>query len=110
MFLPDINFWLALTFEVHFHHVAARQWYEAHLVESFFFCHFTQQGFLRLVSNPKAFGEQAVWLKDGWVLYESILSDQNCPVKQALFQLSYDPANNVFSFVGSGRACLWTRP
>jgi hypothetical protein len=42
MFLPDINFWLALTFDVHFHHVAARQWYEAQPVESFFFCRFTQ--------------------------------------------------------------------
>ena len=75
MFLPDINFWLALTFDVHFHHLAAKQWYEAHPVESFFFCRFTQQGFLRLASNPKAFGEVAVSLKEGWRLYDSILSD-----------------------------------
>ena len=28
MFLPDINFWLALTFEVHAHHVRAKEFFD----------------------------------------------------------------------------------
>lgn len=26
MFLPDINLWLALAFESHFHHASAKRW------------------------------------------------------------------------------------
>jgi predicted nucleic acid-binding protein len=29
MFLPDINVWLALAFEAHFHHLAAKAWFNA---------------------------------------------------------------------------------
>jgi toxin-antitoxin system PIN domain toxin len=35
----------------------------------------TQQGFLRLVTNPKAIGEQAVSLPDAWRLYDALIRD-----------------------------------
>ena len=60
MFLPDINFWLGLTFEVHAHHIRAKQFFDSHPSESIFFCRFTQQGFLRLASNATVFGDEAV--------------------------------------------------
>src|SRR5438876_9269518 len=75
MFLPDINLWLALTFDVHLHHTAAKGRFESQARESFAFCRFTQQGFLRLASNPKALKESAVPLQEGWRLYDTILSD-----------------------------------
>ena len=75
MFLPDINFWLALTFEVHAHHVRAKQVFDSRPAEPFFFCRFTQQGFLRIASNATVFGEEAVSLREGWHLYDRILSD-----------------------------------
>ena len=75
MFLPDINFWLALTFEVHVHHAVAKKSFDSHPAEPFFFCRFTQQGFLRVGSNAKAFGKEAVSLRKGWGLYDTILSD-----------------------------------
>jgi predicted nucleic acid-binding protein len=75
MFLPDINFWLALTFEVHAHHVRAKQFFDSHPAELFFFCRFTQQGFLRIASNATVFGEEAVSLREGWHLYDRILTD-----------------------------------
>jgi len=75
MFLPDINFWLALTFEVHAHHVRAKQFFDSRPAEPFFFCRFTQQGFLRIASNATVFGEEAVSLREGWHLYDRILSD-----------------------------------
>ncbi len=37
MFLPDINFWLALTFEVHAHHVRAKEFFDTHPVDQFSF-------------------------------------------------------------------------
>src|SRR5437667_1023066 len=75
MFLPDINLWLALTFDVHLHHTAAKGRFESQARESFAFCRFTQQGFLRLASNPKALKDSAVPLQEGWRLYDTILTD-----------------------------------
>jgi uncharacterized protein len=36
----------------------------------------TQQRFLRLATNPKAFPEEAVSLSDAWRLYDVFLGDQ----------------------------------
>lgn len=75
MFLPDINFWLAVTFEVHAHHFRAKQFFDGHPAEPFFFCRFTQLGFLRIASNATVFGDEAVSLRQGWNLYDGILND-----------------------------------
>ncbi|MGA8350213.1 MAG: TA system VapC family ribonuclease toxin, partial [Isosphaeraceae bacterium] len=75
MFLPDINLWLALAFDVHFHHLDAKRWFDGLPTGSFCFCRLTQQGFLRLASNPKVFNEDAVSLSEAWDLYDRILSD-----------------------------------
>ena len=42
MFLPDINVWLALTFEVHYKHPAASAWFDAQVDGSCLFCRATQ--------------------------------------------------------------------
>jgi predicted nucleic acid-binding protein len=57
MFLPDINVWLALAFESHVHHEVAKGWLEGLSSEGCAFCRTTQQGFLRLATNPKAFDD-----------------------------------------------------
>jgi toxin-antitoxin system PIN domain toxin len=75
MFLPDVNLWLALAFEVHVHHLAARAWFEGEDDGAFGFCRMTQQGFLRLASNPRVFKEEAVSLARAWRLYDQIRSD-----------------------------------
>lgn len=75
MFLPDINLWLALAFESHFHHSAAKRWFDGSPSGSFFFCRLTQQGFLRLATNPKVVKAEAVSLSRAWDLYDAILSD-----------------------------------
>ena len=59
MLLPDVNVWLALVFDFHFHHRAAKTWYEASS-ESCFFCRWTQQGFLRLATNATVFQQEAI--------------------------------------------------
>ena len=49
--LPDINVWLALTFDSHIHHAAAKAWFDPLSDEVCYFCRLTQQGFLRLATN-----------------------------------------------------------
>jgi uncharacterized protein len=75
MFLPDINVWLALAFEGHPHHDTANEWFEQVPDGECSFCRITQQGFLRLSTNPKAFGKEAVSLANAWVQYDLFLSD-----------------------------------
>jgi uncharacterized protein len=75
IFLPDVNLWLALAFESHVHHAPAKAWLDQLTSDSCVFCRMTQQGFLRLATNPKAFGDEAVTLEKAWQLYDSFLAD-----------------------------------
>ncbi len=76
MYLADINVWLALTFESHFHHPPALQWFEGLQDSQAAFCRLTQQGYLRLATNPSAFGEAAVTLAQAWRFYDALLADE----------------------------------
>ncbi len=75
MILPDVNVWLALAFNAHIHHAAAKAWHGGLSNQCCFFCRLTQQGFLRLSTNPKALPNQAVSLSQAWQMYDSILID-----------------------------------
>jgi toxin-antitoxin system PIN domain toxin len=75
MFLPDVNLWLALAVESHIHHGDAVNWFGGLSNDECLFCRMTQQGFLRLVTNPKAIGEQAVSLPHAWRLYDALIRD-----------------------------------
>ena len=75
MFLPDVNLWLALAFQGHVHHESARKWFELTPDASCAFCRLTQQGFLRLATNPKALPGEAVPMIDAWSMFDIFLSD-----------------------------------
>lgn len=75
MLLPDINVWLALAFDGHVHHVSAKRWFDALSTEVCSFCRMTQQGFLRLATNPKVFKEDAVTMAEAWEKFDLFLSD-----------------------------------
>ncbi len=74
-FLPDVNVWLALTFDSHLNHPIARKWFDGLTDKMCLFCRMTQQGFLRLVTNSKVFGTEAVTLPDAWKLYDAYMGD-----------------------------------
>ncbi len=76
MHLPDINFWLALVFEVHAHHIQAKAWFEDAGADSCAFCRLTQQGFLRLATNPAVFKEEAVTMGAAWSCYDQLIADE----------------------------------
>lgn len=76
MHLPDINFWLALAFEVHAHHSAAVAWFDKAGPDSCAFCRLTQQGLLRLATNQAVFKDEAVTMRKAWSCYDSLLADE----------------------------------
>ncbi len=73
MLLPDVNVWLALTFDSHVHHPAAKTWFDALSGELCLFCRTTQQGFLRLATNAVVFGDSALNLSEAWKKYDVFL-------------------------------------
>lgn len=75
MHLPDINFWLALAFQSHAHHVATKSWMQSAAPQSCCFCRVTQMGFLRLATNQSIFPRDALQLDEAWRVYDQLLSD-----------------------------------
>ncbi|HVH71101.1 MAG TPA: TA system VapC family ribonuclease toxin [Candidatus Dormibacteraeota bacterium] len=75
---PDINVWVALTYDRHVHHLSAREWFEALAPTSrLFFCRITQLGLLRLLSEPAVMGsDQAKSQPDAWNAYDRWLEDE----------------------------------
>ena len=74
---PDINVWVALTYERHVHHITARNWFERLAPSArLFFCRLTQLGLLRLLSAPAVMGvDQAKSQQDAWKAYDRWLED-----------------------------------
>lgn len=74
---PDVNVWLALTYEGHVHHSSARQWFERIDDESrLCFCRFTQISFLRLLTTEAVMGDDAVLNQsEAWRMYDRWVDD-----------------------------------
>ncbi|HXY23506.1 MAG TPA: TA system VapC family ribonuclease toxin [Candidatus Acidoferrum sp.] len=75
---PDINVWVALSYDRHVHHATALQWFEALAPTSrLFFCRLTQLGLLRLLSAPAVMGpDQAKSQQEAWQAYDHWLEDE----------------------------------
>lgn len=74
---PDVNVWLALTYERHVHHGVSKRWFvslddEARL----FFCRVTQLGLLRLLTTEAVMGSDEVMSQgDAWRTYDRWFQD-----------------------------------
>jgi len=73
--LADVNFWLALNFKNHPHSDSAWQWMKDLDATSCLFCSMTQQGFLRLATNPRVVSSPLTHVQ-AWSKYDSFLSDE----------------------------------
>ena len=74
---PDINVWVALTYERHVHHVTARDWFEALDQDSrLSFCRFTQLGLLRLLTSEAVMGDEVMNQQEAWGAYDRWLRDE----------------------------------
>jgi len=74
-YLVDVNVWLALALIGHVHQVAALKWIEEPAVGLTYFCRVTQQGLLRLLTNPKVMGANVLTAGDVWRLYDTFYQD-----------------------------------
>ncbi len=75
---PDINVWIALTYEGHIHHVTARHWFSTvGPTARLFFCRFTQLGLLRLLTAEAVMGrDEAMSQEEAWGAYDRWLQDE----------------------------------
>jgi toxin-antitoxin system PIN domain toxin len=76
--LPDINVWLALTYDRHVHHPIARRWFD-HLAPTarLFFCRLTQLGLLRVLCSPAVMGpDLSIGQQEARKAYDRWLQDE----------------------------------
>jgi toxin-antitoxin system PIN domain toxin len=73
---PDINVWVALTYEGHAHHRTAATWFAALKPDaSLLFCRFTQLGLLRLLTAAGVMGDEVMTQPQAWAAYDQWLED-----------------------------------
>ena len=73
---PDINVWVALTYEGHVHHLVAHDWLaDAGDDVRLLFCRFTQLGLLRLLTAEVVMGDEVMNQRDAWGAYDRWLED-----------------------------------
>jgi uncharacterized protein len=53
MALLDVNVLVALAWDSHVHHVAARRWFAANAPDGWATCPITESGFVRVSANPR---------------------------------------------------------
>jgi toxin-antitoxin system PIN domain toxin len=64
---PDINVWVALTYEGHAHHRTAASWFATLKPDaSLVFCRLTQLGLLRLLTTEAVMGDEAMTQPQAW--------------------------------------------
>ena len=73
---PDINVWVALTFEGHTHHSNAADWFATLSPDAtFVFCRFTQLGLLRLLTTAAVMNDEVMTQPRAWGAYDRWLED-----------------------------------
>lgn len=73
---PNINVWIALTYEGHVHHSDAANWFATLSPDtSFAFCRFTQLGLLRLLTAETVMGDEVMTQPQAWAAYDRWLRD-----------------------------------
>lgn len=73
---PDINVWVALTYQGHLHHQQAAAWFATLEPDvSLSFCRFTQLGLLRLLTTEAVMGDEAMTQPQAWATYDKWLQD-----------------------------------
>ena len=73
---PDINVWVALTYEGHVHHRPAATWFSTLKSDaSLAFCRLTQLGLLRLLTTEAVMGDEVMTQPQAWAAYDRWLQD-----------------------------------
>jgi uncharacterized protein len=75
LLLPDVNVWVALHHENHFHHRSALDWFNR-LPErrKLVFCRQTQLSLFRLLTTPSVMADEVSTQQQCWSIYEKWVS------------------------------------
>jgi hypothetical protein len=72
-----VNVWIALTYEGHAHHRAAREWFESLGVDArLSFCRITQIAFLRLLTTEAVMKDEVLSQARAWKTYDQWFEDE----------------------------------
>jgi toxin-antitoxin system PIN domain toxin len=76
-YFPDVNFWLALSYEAHKHHIIVRRWFQSLDASArVYFCRVTQVGLLRLLTTAAVMGDdEALTQPEAWIAYDKLAED-----------------------------------
>ena len=75
-FFPDVNVWVALTYDGHVHHTTAAAWFAELAPDvTLAFCRFTQRGLLRLLTTAAVMGDEVMTQPQAWAAYDRWLQD-----------------------------------
>lgn len=78
---PDINVWVALSYDRHIHHPIARKWFDAlEPSAQLFFSRFTQLGLLRLLTSGAVMGAELMTQQEAWRVYDGWLEDERIEI------------------------------
>ncbi|HVM74144.1 MAG TPA: TA system VapC family ribonuclease toxin [Candidatus Saccharimonadales bacterium] len=74
---PDLNVWLALSYQAHAHHLIAQSWFVA-LPETarLCFCRLTQMGLLRMLTTQAIMRDEVMTQGQAWQVYDTWLADE----------------------------------
>src|SRR5262245_43906702 len=73
---PDINVWVALTYEGHLHHSDAANWFATLSPDvTVAVCRFTQRGLLRLLTAETVMRDEVMTQPQAWAAYDRWLRD-----------------------------------
>ena len=103
---PDVNVWVALTWEGHVHHAVARTWFEGlDLEDRIGFCRFTQISLLRLLTTQTVMGDDVMTQVQAWATYDRWLQDSRVLFLQE--PASVENAFRVFSRLPGAASKTW---
>jgi toxin-antitoxin system PIN domain toxin len=74
-FLVDVNVWIAISHELHVYHRQAARWFETLSSRQALFCRLTQLGYLRLLTNRNAMGDQVLSQSKAWETFDRLTND-----------------------------------
>jgi toxin-antitoxin system PIN domain toxin len=76
-YLADVNFWLALAVDNHVHHATAAEWIRNYPEDYLAFCRMTQNGLLRLLTNPHVMGSDVLTAARAWEAYDTLCENRS---------------------------------
>ena len=106
--LPDVNVWIALTFEAHQHHRVAAAWLNSVGDDDrIYFCDVTQQALLRLATYLSLSDQGPLSMQAAWAVYDAFQADPRIEFCQPV-RREVEPKWRTLTSQPTSCSKLWT--